>query len=107
MDKKGVTIDVYSMTREHTMDAVISHMFGMDNGTNWVKIPTEADHYLSAFQHAIEPSPFFASTEIQQLVSLLEWFGLKPIPPSVNAASDIIHSFVMELTTCAVDPPQD
>ena len=101
-NEKGDAVNVYSMTREYSMDLVTGYIFGMGNGTNWVKSPNEAAHYLSAFQHAVEPFPFFASTEIQRLVSVLDWFGLKLIPPSVNTAFDTIHSFVMELTTSAV-----
>ncbi|KAI9646831.1 hypothetical protein NHQ30_004830 [Ciborinia camelliae] len=96
--KEGDEIDVYSLTREYSMDVVTTYVYGKDNGTNWVEHPDQASYYLSAFQRAVEPWAFFASTETQRLVSILDWFGINLISPSVNTAFDTIHSFVMGLT---------
>lgn len=96
--KKGDVVDVFSLTREYSMDVVTTYIYGIKNGTNWVGHPDEASYHLSAFQHAAEPWAFFASTEIQRLVSILSWFGVNLISPSVNSAFDTIHSFVLDLT---------
>ncbi|CAD6446339.1 33155921-59ed-4708-986e-86a03f7298ff [Sclerotinia trifoliorum] len=96
--KEGKDVDVYSLTREYSMDVVTTYVYGMKNGTNWVEYPNQASHYLSAFQHAVEPWAFFASTEIQRLVSIFGWFGINLLSPSVNRAFDTIHSFVLDLT---------
>ena len=95
--QKGAAVDVYSLTREYSMDVVTAYIVGLNNGTNRVGDPESATGYLSAFQHAVEPWPFFASTEIQRLVAFLNLFSLKLIPPSVDTAFDTIHSFVFEL----------
>jgi len=84
------------------MDVVTTYIYGIEKGTNWVGHPAEASYHLSAFLNALEPWAFFASTEIQRLVSILGCFGVNLISPSVNAAFDTIHSFVLDLTTRAV-----
>ena len=100
--KKGDAVEVFSLTREYSMDVVTTYIYGIENGTNWVQHPDGASYHLSAFQHAVEPWAFFASTEIQRLSSLLSWFGINLISPSVNSAFDAIHSFVLDLTTRAI-----
>jgi len=84
------------------MDVVTTYIYGIEKGTNWVGHPAEASYHLSAFLNALEPWAFFASTEFQRLVSILGCFGVNLISPSVNAAFDTIHSFVLDLTTRAV-----
>lgn len=101
--KNGDDVNVYSLTREYSMDVVTTYVYGIENGTNWIDYPNEASHFLSAFQHAVEPWPFFASTEIQKLVSIFGVFGINLISPSVDTAFDTIHSFVMELTKRGVN----
>ncbi|TEY42658.1 hypothetical protein BOTCAL_0387g00130 [Botryotinia calthae] len=85
------------------MDVITAYIYGTANGTNWTGHPNEAGDYLAAFLHAVEPWPFFASTEIQGLVSVLGWFGVDLIPRSVNSAFDTIHSFVLNLTTHTIN----
>ena len=81
------------------MDVVTNYFYGRENGTNGIGHPDEVSHYLAAFLHAVEPWAFFASTEIQRLASMFDWFGVNLISPSVNSAFDTIHSFVLNLTT--------
>ena len=97
-------MEVFSLTREYSMDVVTSYLYGIEKGTNWIGHPAEASYHLSAFLDALEPWAFFASTEIQRLVSVFSWFGVNLISPSVNTAFDTIHSFVLDLTTRAVSP---
>jgi cytochrome P450 len=81
---------------------VTAYVYRIENGTNWTGQPHKASHHLLAFQSALEPWAFFASTEIMRLVSSLSWLGIKLIPPSVDAAFDTIHSFVLDLTQNAI-----
>ncbi|KAJ8060219.1 hypothetical protein OCU04_010562 [Sclerotinia nivalis] len=91
-------VDVYFLTREYSMDVVTSYICGLDNETKWLEYPNQASHHLSAFQAAVEPWAFFASTEIQRWVSIFSWFGIQLISPSVRSAFDTIHTFVLDLT---------
>ncbi|PQE31157.1 cytochrome P450 monooxygenase protein [Rutstroemia sp. NJR-2017a WRK4] len=100
--EKGEDIDVYSLTKEYSMDIVTAYVYGIENGTNWTGQPDKASHHLLAFQRALEPWAFFASTEIMRLVSSLRWLGIKLVSPSVDAAFDTIHSFVLDLTRNAI-----
>ncbi|PQE05333.1 cytochrome P450 monooxygenase protein [Rutstroemia sp. NJR-2017a BVV2] len=100
--KKGDDIDVYSLAKEYSMDVVTAYVYGLENGTNWTGEPDKASHHLLAFQSALEPWAFFASTEIMRLVSSLSWLGIKLICPSVDAAFGTIHSFVLDLTQNAI-----
>jgi hypothetical protein len=84
------------------MDVVTAYVYGLENGTNWTGQPDKASHHLLAFQSALEPWAFFASTEIIRLVSFLDWLGIKLISPSVDAAFDTIHSFVLGLAQKAI-----
>ncbi|PQE06761.1 cytochrome P450 monooxygenase protein [Rutstroemia sp. NJR-2017a BBW] len=99
---KGDDIDVYSLTKEYSMDVVTAYVYGLGNGTNWTGKPDKASHHLLAFQSALEPWAFFASTEIMRLASSLSWLGIKLISPPVDAAFDAIHSFVLDLTQNAI-----
>lgn len=97
------SVDVYSLTKECSMDIITAYIYGKKNGTNWVGSPSQAAPHLSAFQRAADPWSFFASTEMPKLVAILNWFGIKLIPPTVDTASDHIHSFVLGITTRAID----
>ncbi|KUJ14862.1 cytochrome P450 [Mollisia scopiformis] len=97
--KNRDAVEVFSLTREYSIDVVTAYIYGVGNGTNFVEHPGEGSHYLSAFLHAVEPWAFFASTEIKRLVYILDCFGLDLVPPSVSSAFDTIHSFVLDLTT--------
>lgn len=97
------SVDVYSLTKECSMDIITAYIYGEKNGTNWVVDPIEAAPHLSAFQRAADLWSFFASTEIPNLVAILNWFGIKLIPPTVDAAFEHIHSFVLGITTRAID----
>jgi cytochrome P450 len=97
--QKGDAIEVFSLSREYSMDVTTAYIYGIENGTNWVETPDEASHYLSAFLHTMNPWALFASTEVQPLVAILGWFGINLISPSVDSASDAVRSFVMDLTT--------
>lgn len=97
------SVDVYSLTKECSMDIITAYIYGKKNGTNWVVNPTQAAPHLSAFQRAADPWSFFASTEMPKLVAILNWFGIKLISPTVDTAFDHIHSFVLGITTRAID----
>ncbi|TVY84802.1 Cytochrome P450 3A12 [Lachnellula suecica] len=97
--KKGDSVEAFSLTREYSMDIVTAYIYGMENGTNFLQNPGEGAHHRSAFLHAAEPWAFYASTELPWLVYVLGYFRLNLVSPSIGSAFDIIHSFVLDLTT--------
>ena len=100
--KTGASTEAFSLTREYSMDVVTAYIFGIESGTDCVGKPKEASGFLSAFQTALEPWGFFASTEAPWLVGILGRVGINLISPSVFQAFDIVQSFVLDLTTRAV-----
>lgn len=85
------------------MDIITAYIYGKKYRTKWVDNPNQAAPYLSAFQRAADPWSFFASTEMPKLVAILNWFGIKLIPPTVDTAFDHIRSFVLGITSRAID----
>ena len=104
--KNGVSANIFSLTREYSMDIVTAYIYGLDKGTNFLNNLVEASRYLSAFQATVDLWPIFVSTELSQAANILGWFGINLISPSVLSSLHTIQSFVLELTADAISTLQ-
>lgn len=97
--KSGDPADMFSLTREYSMDVVTAFLYGLDKGTDWLGHPTEASYYLSAFRETVEAWVFFAFTEIPRLTEMLHRFKINIVPTSFFASSEVTQKFVFDLTS--------
>ena len=104
--KIGSNANVFSLTREYSMDVVTAYIYGLDKGTDFLDNPVKASHYLAAFQATVDPWPVFVSSEIPRAVNILGWFGINLVSPSVLSSLQTIQSFVLELTAGTISTLQ-
>ncbi|CAG8952711.1 hypothetical protein HYFRA_00008955 [Hymenoscyphus fraxineus] len=99
----GDDVEVFSLTREYSMDVVTGYLYGKENGTNWLENHDNAAHRLTAFQQYAERLAFFAITDLHSLVTSFKRLGIDLVPPSVDMAYETISSFLWDITTRTID----
>ena len=105
--------NMFSLTREYSMDVVTAYIYGLERSTNWLANPREASHYLSAFRETVEAWGFFAFSEFPWLVEILRRIGINIVSPSFFSSLETAQRFVFDITSDAIralqtdDDPED
>ena len=95
--KEKKAANVLPLAESYNMDVTTAYIYGLNNATNWIENPEEANIYLNAFEASLGPDTFFL-LEFPKLTGLLAKIGIQIVPARVYECFPVFMSFGLQMS---------